>query len=151
MKYFTLKELCFSSTAQAKKIDNTPDSTEAAHIIELIEKLLDPIREKWAAYCKANNLGTGAININSGFRCPQLNAVVGGVRTSAHLVGYAADIKPANGKQLLFEKWIAAKFAKSGVKFDQIILERSRYARWVHVAIRNQAGAQRMKCFSLSV
>jgi hypothetical protein len=34
------------------------------------------------------------IIINSGFRCPRVNALVGGVRNSQHLQGQAADIRP---------------------------------------------------------
>ena len=41
----------------------------------------------------------GPILINSGFRNPRVNALVGGVRNSQHLLGQAADIRPKDPKQ----------------------------------------------------
>ena len=58
-KYFTLAELLRSDTAKKKNIDNTPSWDVVAHLGELVEKLLDPLR---AAY------GT-PIRVSSGYRC----------------------------------------------------------------------------------
>lgn len=44
MKYFTIKELIRSTVASRSKIDNTPTDTHKQHLIELVEKLLDPLR-----------------------------------------------------------------------------------------------------------
>ena len=56
----------------------------------LVEQLLDPIREAWG----------GPIMVSSGYRCPRLNELVGGVAHSHHILGCAADItvgsKPEN-------------------------------------------------------
>lgn len=73
MKYFTLEELTRSDTASIKHIDNTPDESITEHLIELVEKLLDPIRERWAKYCDDNQLGNAGIRISSGFRNKELN------------------------------------------------------------------------------
>lgn len=150
MKHFSFPELCASSIGAKYKIENKPGLSEKKHLIELVDSLLDPIRDGWATYCKDNNLGTGAIQVTSGYRCPMLNKLVGGVTTSAHIQGYAADIKPMNGNQSEFEKWISTKFVESGVKFDQIIIERSRSARWVHVAVKSYGGLQRMQHFTMN-
>lgn len=45
MKYFTIQELCNSVTAKAKGIDNTPTEEIKKHLTELVENLLDPLRE----------------------------------------------------------------------------------------------------------
>lgn len=95
-KYFTISELCASATAKKKVINNVPNGEETAHLYELIVKLLDVIRESWTEKCKQNGWGSGAINVTSGFRCPELNKAVGGVSNSAHLYGYAADTQPSN-------------------------------------------------------
>jgi len=150
MKHFSIPELCASSIGVKYKVDNKPSITEKKHLIELADNLLEPLRDGWTEYCKTNNLGTGAIQVTSGYRCSMLNKLVGGVSTSAHLQGYAADIKPMNGMQELFEKWIATEFVESGVKFDQIIIERSKTARWVHVAIKSHGGLQRMQHFTMN-
>lgn len=151
MKHFTIPELCGSSVASKYKIDNKPSNIEKKHLVELADNLLEPLREAWMEHCKQNNLGTGAIQVTSGFRCPMLNKIVGGVTNSAHLTGYGADIKPMNRQQAEFEKWIATEFVKTGVKFDQIIIERSKSARWVHVSIKSVYGTQRMQCFTINV
>ena len=39
----------------------------------------------------------GPVVVNSGFRCGRHNAEVGGVSNSRHLIGCAADVRPAEG------------------------------------------------------
>lgn len=125
MKYFTISELCASDTARARGIDNTPPSGVTLALTTLIEKLLDPIREAWG----------GPITVNSGYRCQKLNTAVGGVATSQHLQGEAADISvgiPAKNRQL-FDRIV--ELQKAGqIEFDQLIDE-SNYA-WVHISYR---------------
>lgn len=124
MKYFTISELTRSDTASIKKIDNTPNKEITEHLIELVEKLLDPLRSAWAEYCDVNRLGNPAISVNSGYRCNELNKAVGGSLTSAHLTGYAADISPINGNMKVFQSWIAEAIEE--FDFDQLIYERPR-------------------------
>ena len=125
MKHFTIAELCASDTARARGIDNTPPSGVTLALTTLIEKLLDPIREAWG----------GPITVNSGYRCQKLNAAVGGVATSQHLRGEAADISVgilAKNRQL-FDRIV--ELQKAGqIEFDQLIDE-SNYA-WVHISYR---------------
>ncbi|MCC8062240.1 MAG: D-Ala-D-Ala carboxypeptidase family metallohydrolase [Rikenellaceae bacterium] len=126
MKYFTIDELCRSTTAKSKGIDNTPTPEIRAKLQTLIEELLDPIRESWSQ----------AITVNSGYRCPDLNAAVGGVATSQHQKGEAADLNagdPTKNK-MLFNK--IADLQKAGmIQFDQLIDE-SHY-KWVHISYRS--------------
>jgi putative chitinase len=137
--YFTIQELTYSSTAKKNGITNIPNETERAHLQELID-FLNPIREKW---------GT-AIIVTSGFRCEELNAKVGGVKTSAHRVGYAADLKPANNKTLkLFE--MMKEYLKDK-DFDELIFEtNSSGGVWVHFALKSASGKQRRKIKMLEV
>ncbi|WP_304709087.1 D-Ala-D-Ala carboxypeptidase family metallohydrolase [uncultured Rikenella sp.] len=136
MKHFTIAELCTSETARARRIDNTPPSGVTLALTALIEKLLDPIREAWG----------GPISVNSGYRCPKLNAAVGGVSTSQHLRGEAADISvgtPADNCRL-FDR--IAEMQKAGaIVFDQLIDE-SNY-RWIHISYR--AGTNRNQILHL--
>ncbi|MBR5234957.1 MAG: peptidase M15 [Bacteroidaceae bacterium] len=80
--YFKLSELTRSTTAEACGIDNTPSAGAVPLMVELIDKVLDPLRERWGV----------PIYVTSGYRCPELNARVGGSKTSYHLRGMAADI-----------------------------------------------------------
>jgi zinc D-Ala-D-Ala carboxypeptidase len=66
-------------------IDNTPDD-EADRIIEdcFAKKCLQPVRD---------HFGKPVKTVNSGYRCPESNAAVGGSKTSDHCKGQAADIE----------------------------------------------------------
>lgn len=150
MANFTIGEVCASKVAQEKGIDNTPPAVVRVHLTETIT-LLEAIRAEWAKYCEENNLGSPAITISSGYRSPALNKAVGGVKNSSHMMGYAADIVPANGKQDDFEYFMAEVFAKKGYAYDQIIVERSKNSRWVHVGYKKADGSQRRQCFNLKV
>lgn len=149
MKYFTISELTRSDTASIKKIDNTPNKEITEHLIELVEKLLDPLRSAWAEYCDVNRLGNPAISVNSGYRCNELNKAVGGSSTSAHLTGYAADISPINGNMKVFQSWIAEAIEE--FDFDQLIYERPRngIASWIHLGLKNKDGMQRRQKFTI--
>ena len=82
--------------------------------------------------------------VTSGYRCPRLNAIVGGVPGSAHLRGYAADLIPSNVKIDDFIKFAQDWAIKNHIKFDQIIEERDvRGNHWLHVGMYNNSGQQR--------
>lgn len=149
MKYFTISELTRSDTASIKKIDNTPNKEITEHLIELVEKLLDPLRSDWAEYCDVNRLGNPAISVNSGYRCNELNKAVGGSLISAHLTGYAADIIPSNGQMKEFQVWITEAIEK--YDFDQLIYEKPRngIASWIHLGLKNKEGLQRRQKFTI--
>lgn len=121
MKHFTIHELTKSATADRRKIDNTPNAAVIANLTALVDKILDPLREAWGA----------PIIVTSGYRCPRLNAAVGGVKTSQHKLGQAADIrtvsdKPADNKRLF------DLIVKLGLPYDQLIDEYG--YNWVHVS-----------------
>lgn len=150
MANFTIGELAHSSTAQRLGIDNNPPVNIRTHLTETIT-LLESIRNEWGEYCEQYNLGSPAITISSGYRSPALNKAVGGVKNSSHMMGYAADIVPANGKQEEFEYFMSEVFAKKGYAYDQIIVERSKNSRWVHVGYKKADGSQRRQCFKLNI
>ena len=132
MKHFTLGELCASSTADAHGIKNTPPLQESGNLKALAEQVLDPLRE-W--YGKP-------IYVNSGYRCPQLNRLVGGVPGSQHLKGEAADITAGSKEEnrKLFE------YIKGHLEFDQLIDEKD--FAWVHVSYK-RSGENRKQTLKL--
>lgn len=150
MANFTIAEMVQSSTAEKLNIDNNPPSIVKVHLTETIT-LLENIRQEWGIYCEQHGLGTPAIRVSSGYRSPELNKAVGGVKTSAHVLGYAADIVPVNGKQDEFEKFMSEVFSKKGYAYDQIIIEWSKTSRWIHVGYKRADGKQRRMCFHLKV
>lgn len=120
-KFFTKSELTRSDTARIRGIDNTPTPEASAALDALMWNVLDPIRRMWGK----------PIIVNSGYRCPELNAAVGGSATSQHMKGEAADITagdPTKNKELF------DMIAQSAIPFDQLIDEKN--YRWIHVSYR---------------
>ncbi len=123
MKYFSIQELTASATALREGIDNRPSKC-AYHLLHvLIDQLLDPIREAWGE----------PIVVSSGYRCKQLNALVGGVKNSHHILGCAADIIAGNraDHRKLF-KMIQKMQQEGRIKFTQLIWEGD--GRWIHIS-----------------
>lgn len=120
-EFFTKSELTRSDTARIRGIDNTPTPEASAALDALMWNVLDPIRRMWGK----------PIIVNSGYRCPKLNAAVGGSATSQHMKGEAADITagdPTKNKELF------DMIARSAIPFDQLIDEKN--YRWIHVSYR---------------
>lgn len=121
MKYFTIKELCYSRIAKERNIYNEPTAVVADNLVLLVENILDPLRQ---AYGKP-------IAVNSGYRSKSLNRAVGGVTNSQHLEGKAADIvgtpKTPEENRKLFEL-----VKKLNLPFCQLIDESN--MTWVHVS-----------------
>ena len=80
--YFCLSELLYSETAIRKSLKNEPNEYQFRNLCRLLQEILYPVR-----------IATGVpIHINSGFRSSALNIAVGGVHSSHHTEGLAADI-----------------------------------------------------------
>lgn len=119
MQYFNINELTRSSAAKRLGIDNSPSPEIRRNLEKLITGCLDPIRSTYGK----------PILVASGYRCPELNAAVGGAKTSQHLTGCAADLVPAYGGSL--EGIFRAAIQVSN--FDQLIIEQVGAKKWVHV------------------
>ena len=120
-KYFSIAELTKSSTAIKKKINNTPTKEVENNLNQLIDNILDPLREAWGQ----------PIIVGSGYRCEALNKAVGGAAHSQHKLGQAADIHTksdlAEDNKKLFELIKQLK-----LPFDQLINEYN--YNWIHVS-----------------
>ena len=123
-EHFKLSEFVRSATATARGIDNTPTTEVIVALTALCCNVLEPLRRM-----------VGPIIISSGYRCPKLNAAVGGVSNSQHMTGEAADIhlpSTATGK-----KWY--ELIKTSLPHDQVIFERnsaSSSVYWIHVSCK---------------
>lgn len=120
---FSLNELTQSETALRKGLDNTPSDDIVANLQKLVDNVLQPVREFY---------GKG-VKVNSGYRSPEVNASVGGSKTSDHCKGQAADIEIPGVPNAELAQWIV-----DNLKFTQVILEF--YSKgipdsgWVHVS-----------------
>jgi hypothetical protein len=71
----------------------------------------------------------GPISINSCFRCPDLNTLIGGAKNSQHMVAEAADTEYTNGLTL---QQIFNKIAfSSTIQYSQLIIEWG----WIHIGL----------------
>ncbi len=121
MRHFTIKELVRSDTATRLGINNMPPASAVKALNALVDNVLDPLRDAWG----------GPIHVNSGYRCPRLNQIVGGTPSSQHQRGEAADItvgSPARNRRLL------ALIKRLDLPVDQCIDEKG--CRWIHVSHR---------------
>jgi len=130
MKYFTLQEL----TKTSVKADNTPNSEHILNLENLVDKILDPLRE---IYDKP-------IYVNSGYRSPEVNMAIGGVNNSQHMKGEAADITAGSSQE---NRRLFQMIANGGYEFDQLIDERG--YRWIHVSLK-RIGYNRKQILHLS-
>ncbi len=119
MKYFSIKELCCSAKAEKLGVDNTPTDKAVENMTRLINVVLDPLREAYGQ----------PITVNSGYRSPALNKEVGGVKSSQHLTGEAADITVGSKEE---NKWLF-EYIRDNLPYDQLIDEYD-YS-WVHVSL----------------
>ena len=135
--HFDSMEFVHSATAQARGIDNSPDLVQFANLSKLAD-VLEKVRVL---------LDNKPIHITSGFRCPELNAAVGGVTDSAHLHGLAADfLCPSYGNVQAVYSRIAPHVMELGI--DQLIHEHGvNGVEWVHLGLSN--GEPRNQCLTV--
>lgn len=117
--HFTLGEMTHSGSHP--EIDNMPSEVETERLRHLCVKVLEPLRLRMKC----------PIHINSGYRCAQLNMLVGGKPNSAHLYGRAADIRC---RDLAFAKKVMGIMALNR-NVDMCMIEYNSKTRhyWVHV------------------
>lgn len=113
-KYFSFTEMI--STASTAQENNLPNWDDINRLLELCRWILDPVREMYGK----------PIVVTSGFRSPFLNRLVGGVPTSQHMSGLAADLRCEDLKALF------DLIAESDLPFDQLIYYQKR--KFIHVS-----------------
>lgn len=124
-EHFTLAELTASSTARKLGLDNTPGA-DALQQLHRTAQMLERVR---------TYLGGSAIIVTSGYRSRKVNEAVGGVTSSDHAQGMAADVKiPTYGTPYEVAKALAPQISALGI--GQIIYESVGVAQWVHLSTR---------------
>jgi hypothetical protein len=132
VKYFKASEILRSSTATRNGIDNTPTDPETIENLNATLERLNNIREGFGK----------PIYINSGYRCPKVNKLVGGVPNSYHVLGLAVDLR-----------WDADlfKYIMENCEFDKLIREKSKTGMWIHLQFRSNPADERGKVIYLNV
>jgi hypothetical protein len=116
---FTLNELTYSDLAVRHAIDNKPNGDAVVNLTRLA-KLLEQVRK----------LFNKPVRINSAYRSPEVNNLLGSKPTSQHCIGCAADIR-IDGYS---PDEIVKVIQKSDIQYDQLIRE---FDSWVHISISN--------------
>lgn len=127
-----MQELTKSQTAAKLHIENKPDRQAEQNLRQLVEAVLDPLRE---AYGKP-------IVVNSGYRSARLNKAVKGSKTSQHLTGEAADIESYNRSREENKK-LFDLIVSLDLPFDQLINEYD--YDWIHVSFGPRRRGQKLK------
>lgn len=122
---FLPSEFFKSEKARKLGIFNFPDDSRLVlcNIIRMCNLILVPVR-------KRINM---PITISSGYRCPQLNAAVGGAARSYHMEGRAVDIYCANNKAL--DDAIVAVNEANLKAHRPVLKEFIRYKNFIHIAL----------------
>jgi zinc D-Ala-D-Ala carboxypeptidase len=127
-KHVTLKEFQASGIAMLRGIKNEMSATQIESAKLLCENVFEPLR----LYLNT------PIKISSGFRCLQVNRLIGGSATSQHTKGEAMDLQ-INAKGF--------NFIKDKLEFDQLIWEfgNDEQPSWVHVSFSSRNRKQVLK------
>lgn len=115
--HFTLAELTVSAAAARNGKTNVPPAKELA-TLTVTAGLMETVRTL---------LGDKVIIVLSGYRSPEVNRLVKGSKTSAHMTGHAVDfICPSFGTPREIVDYLAPRLGS----FDQVIEE---FGEWVHI------------------
>ncbi len=123
-KYVTYAEVTKSNQATALKLANIPNAEQLNNLRLVCTKIFDPLREHFGK----------PIGISSGFRSVELNAKIGGSKSSQHCQGKALDIDGdifgGISNKNIFE------YIRKSCTFDQLIWEfgTENHPDWVHVS-----------------
>lgn len=110
---FSFEEMTFTKTG----LPNVPNKVQVKNLLNNAKGM-----EQVRALLKA------PIKVNSAFRSPAVNKAVGGVASSAHLLGNATDFVAGGNAWSPFE--ICEKIVASDIPYRQLILEKN---AWVHI------------------
>jgi len=122
--HFTLAELTNSAKARSLGLDNLP-APELMPRLVLLAEMLERIRATLNV----------PVLVTSGYRSPPVNRAVGGVTSSDHTQGHAADfVAPRYGTASDVAATLAPLVSVLGI--GQIILEGVKGKQWVHVSTR---------------
>ena len=130
-EHFSLSEMCTTSVQTA---DHNYPSQEVITNLKRLAKWLEMLRDEWN---KRYGEGNDPIYINSGYRSPAVNKAVGGVATSNHLTGCAADIRCTGLEQAFVYAYHLLMISRDWKEdFDELLVEQSSRSTWIHFAVR---------------
>lgn len=97
-------------------------------VLALVRRVLQPLRDLYGKPMK----------VNSGYRCKELNEIVGGVPSSQHRLGEAADIHTGSPLETFRLAHLAKSTPEIWAEIDQLVC----YDTFVHIS-HKRVGVQR--------
>ena len=146
-EHFTLSEMCSTSVQTA---DHNFPSQEVISNLKRLAKWLEMLRKRVNTHPvpPEGRVKETPIIINSGYRSQAVNQAVGGVSTSNHLTGCAADIRCTGIEQALrYAAYLLDISKERGENFDELIIEHRAKtgSYWVHFAVRASGNRRKVK------
>lgn len=123
-----LAQLTVSDVASKLGLSNVPGGKERQNLAKLKARVIDPVQRAYPD-----------VIVTSAFRSPEVNRAVGGVSSSHHMTGEAADLfSPSMGAEEL-----AGRIRALGIAYDQLIW----YPEKGHVHVSYREGENRGQFF----
>ena len=128
-KHFTFYEAINSRSAKKRGLNNYPSRGD-----------FKTIKYTAGRMEKIRNIVGQSLTINSWYRSPNLNRIIGGSTTSAHRDGLAVDFAIKGNARIAFDR-----IKRSGYSFDQMIYYKRR--NYVHISFRKNKRTERKQTF----
>ena len=134
--HFTLEEMTHTKV-ELGYLDRQRQTQPDEQVVENLTRVcqwLEMLRQRWN---KHYGEGNDPVVVTSGYRCKELNRLVGGCPTTNHLTGCAADIRVAGKEQLLRYVTLLMDISDEiHQDFDELLMERNARGYWLHFAVR---------------
>lgn len=153
--HFRLSEFLNSSVATTFGLSNCPSIDHIINMTRLCTLVLEPLRLGLKELHKIP-----FVRISSGFRSPEVNEKVHGVKNSQHIQGLAADIQlisPLSGLYVRANDFNFCDILKNyldvifdfKLPFDQLIVERKGNVVWLHISIASVNSKPRYQALNI--
>lgn len=138
-EHLDLSEVTRSESAKRNGISNMPTPEHILNFKLLAEHIFEPIRNHFNV----------PIRISSGYRSKELNAKIGGSKSSQHCKGEAIDID-MDGTSITNKEIF--EYIKNNLPFDQLIYEfgNADSPDWLHVSYVPNGRKQVLKAFKIN-
>lgn len=128
-KHFTFYEAINSRSAKKRGLNNYPSRGDFK-TIKYTAKRMEKIR---------NIVGMPLV-VNSWYRSPNTNRLIGGSSSSSHRYGLAVDFSVKGNARIAFDR-----IKRSGYSFDQMIYYKRR--NYVHISFKKNIRKERRQIF----